>query len=213
MGDLRCSDNARLDAELCPLLRRACLLAIGGLMMPAIVSAHASGGEAAGLLSGLQHPASGLDHVAAMFAVGLWGAQLGAPALWVLPVTFPVVMAVGGMLGLMGLTLPGVELAIALSAILLGAMVTFRWRASMLAATLLVGIFAIFHGHAHGTELPTGANAMLYSVGFVIGTGLIHAAGISVGLLQRWRIGGAAIRVAGLLIALAGVGYLWRAIS
>src|SRR6266702_235438 len=112
--------------------------------------AHMQGSEAAGLLSGLRHPVSGLDHILAMVAVGLWGAQLGRPAVWLLPVTFPMVMAFGGMLGLLGLALPGIEIGIAVSAIILGVMVGREARQPVWVAAVIVGFFAIFHGHAHG---------------------------------------------------------------
>ena len=110
-----------------------------------------------------------------MIAVGLWGAQLGNPAIWLLPVTFPMVMSLGAMMGLLGIPLPGIEIGIAVSAILLGAMVAGEVRPKLIVAALLVGFFAIFHGHAHGTELPAGQSGMLYSMGFVIATGCLHA--------------------------------------
>ncbi|MGD8310548.1 MAG: HupE/UreJ family protein, partial [Chromatiales bacterium] len=157
--------------------RLTSLLAVALALWPLAAWAHVESGEAGGLLSGLSHPVSGLDHVAAMIAVGLWGAQLGMPALWVLPVAFPMMMAVGGMLGLMGTPLPGVEIAIAVSAVVLGALVLGRVRLPLLAAAAVVGCFAVFHGHAHGTELQTGQNAMLYSLGFVVATGLLHGVG------------------------------------
>ena len=106
-----------------------------------------------------------------MIAVGLWGAQLGPPALWLLPVTFPMVMAVGGFLGLLGVALPGVEIGIALSALLLGLMVAIEGKPPLVVAAALVGVFAIFHGHAHGTELPAGQSGLAYSIGFVVATG------------------------------------------
>jgi urease accessory protein len=183
------------------------------LLWPPAALAHTRGGEAAGFLSGLQHPVSGLDHVLAMIAVGLWGAQLGAPAVWLLPVTFPMVMAFGGMLGLMGVRLPGIEIGIALSAIGLGFAVFQEARPQLWVAALLVAVFAIFHGHAHGTELPPGANGILYSIGFVIATGTLHGVGISIGLVHRWPAGRLALRAAGALVAIAGVMFLWRAIS
>src|SRR5262245_29482834 len=158
---------------------------------------HAERGEAAGFLSGFAHPISGLDHVAAMVAVGMWGAQLGAPALWVLPVAFPLVMAFGGFLGFVGVALPATEFAIAASAILLGASVAFEWRPPLAVAAAFVGVFAIFHGYAHGTELPAGASAALYSMGFVVATGCLHACGIGIGTLQRSAIGAHALRGAG----------------
>ena len=145
-------------------------------------------GEAVGFLTGFLHPISGLDHVLAMVAVGLWGAQLGAPAIWVLPVAFPLVMAMGGMLGFLSVPVPGTEYGIAASAILLGVAVMFEARPPLAAAALIVGIFAIFHGHAHGTELPPGESALLYSMGFVA-TGCLHAVGIGIGTVHRWTCG------------------------
>ncbi|MHB9073114.1 MAG: HupE/UreJ family protein [Desulfobaccales bacterium] len=191
--------------------RPGLLLFVLSLAWPGTAWAHTRGGEALGFASGLLHPISGLDHVLAMIAVGLWGAQLGAPAVWLLPVTFPLVMAFGGSLGLLGVTVPGIELGIALSAIALGFAVFCEARPKLSAAALLIGFFAIFHGHAHGTELPPGANGMLYSIGFVIATGTLHATGIGIGLVHRWPVGRIALRAAGALIALAGVAFLWRA--
>jgi hydrogenase/urease accessory protein HupE len=121
---------------------------LGSLLHVPAAHAHILQGEGASFLVGLGHPVSGLDHVLAMIAVGLWGAQLGLPALWILPVTFPMVMALGGMLGLLGVPLPGVEVGIALSAILLGLAVMSELRPPLAATAVLVGIFAIFHGYA-----------------------------------------------------------------
>jgi urease accessory protein len=148
-----------------------------------------------------------------MVAVGLWGTQLGAPAIWLLPVVFPMVVACGGFLGLVGIRLPGVEVLIALSAVLLGAMVSGEARPRLAVAAALVGAFAVFHGHAHGAELPAGESALLYSMGFVAGTGLLHATGIAIGLARRWRAGRLAVRGAGAAIAAAGVWFLWRALA
>jgi urease accessory protein len=173
--------------------------------------AHVQQGQAAGLLTGLCHPVSGLDHVLAMVAVGLWGAQLGPPAIWLLPVTFPMVMACGGFLGLLGVPIPGVEIGVALSAVLLGLAVAWEARPPLWLAATMVGFFAIFHGHAHGTELPPGESGLLYSVGFVIATGCLHATGIAIGLIHRWGWGRVALRVAGAAVSAAGVFFLWRA--
>jgi urease accessory protein len=175
--------------------------------------AHVERGDAAGFLAGVGHPVSGLDHVLAMVAVGLWGAQLGAPALWLLPVTFPMVMALGGMVGLLGVPLPGVEVGIGASALLLGLAVMSELRPPLAAAAALVGIFAVFHGHAHGTELPPGQSALLYSMGFVMATGALHGVGIAVGLVHGWPWGRAVLRGAGVAIALAGLLFLWRAVA
>lgn len=173
--------------------------------------AHPQKGEAVGFLTGFRHPISGLDHVLAMVAVGLWGAQLGSPAIWLLPVAFPLVMASGGMLGLMGVPLPGIEYGIAASAIALGAAVMFEWKPPLALAAALVGVFAIFHGHAHGTELPPGQSALLYSMGFVIATGCLHAVGIGIGAVHRWAWGQRLLRVAGALVSMGGVFFLWKA--
>jgi urease accessory protein len=187
----------------------AALLALA----PATALAHREAGQAAGFLAGLAHPISGLDHVLAMIAVGLWGAVLGPPAIWVLPVAFPVVMAFGGLMGLLGIPVPGVEIGIAISAIVLGAMVLVELRPSLWLAAAVVAFFAIFHGHAHGRELPEGTSALLYSLGFVMATGLLHAVGILLGVVHRWSAGRQAVRAAGGGVALAGLFFLWRAVA
>jgi len=193
------------------MIKRSLLFALI-LFWPASAFAHERGGEAFGFLSGFEHPITGLDHVLAMVAVGLWGAQLGPPAVWLLPVTFPIVMAFGGMLGLMGIQLPGVEVSIALSAVALGFMVCREAKPNLWAAAILVAFFAIFHGHAHGTELPAGANGILYSIGFVIATGLLHALGIAIGVIHRWPQGQLALRAAGAVVMAGGAVFLWKAL-
>ncbi|MBS0266145.1 MAG: HupE/UreJ family protein [Planctomycetes bacterium] len=182
------------------------------LTLPRVVLAHA-GDPTGGFLNGFTHPMFGPDHVLAMVAVGLWGAQLGAPAIWLLPVAFPMVMACGGFLGLIGVPLPGIEFGIALSALILGGLVFRQVRPPLPVALTIVGVFAIFHGHAHGTELPAGDSGVLYSIGFVIGTGLLHAAGILLGLIDRWTWGAKVIQWAGLLIAAGGLFFLYRAVA
>ena len=194
-------------------LERKTLAALVLLLAATPALAHVHGGEAAGFLSGLSHPVSGWDHVLAMIAVGLWGAQLGPPALWLLPVTFPMVMAFGGMLGLMGFPLPGVELGIAVSALVLGVMVLLEARPPLTAAALVVGFFAMFHGNAHGTELPAGQSGLLYSLGFVLATGGLHGVGIAIGLIHHWPVGRRVLRAAGAAVALAGLLFLWRAVA
>ena len=175
---------------------------------PAI--AHVGKGAAAGLLTGFLHPISGWDHVLAMVAVGLWGAQLGAPAIWMLPVAFPLVMAMGGMLGIMGVPVPGIEYGIAASGILLGAAVMLELRPPLVAAAVVVGVFAIFHGHAHGTELPPGQSPLLYSMGFVMATGSLHAVGIGIGAVHLWTWGQRLLRAAGAVVAVGGVFFMWK---
>jgi len=192
--------------------RRFTALTAALLAWPARAWAHAQGGEALGFSSGILHPVSGLDHVLAMLAVGVRGAQLGAPALWLLPVTFPIVMAFGGMLGLLGVELPGIEIGIALPAVVLGLAVFRESQPPLWAAALVVGGFAIFHGHAHGTELPPGAN-LLYSIGFVVATGMLHAAGIATGLVHRFAAGRVALRTSGAAVGVTGLAFPWRAVA
>jgi len=189
----------------------ATLLALVGSSAP--VHAHVQTGEASGFLTGVGHPVSGLDHVVAMIAVGLWGAQLDAPALWLLPVTFPMMMALGGLVGLLGVALPGLEVGIAASAVVLGLVVMFALRPPLAVAVALVAVFAIFHGHAHGTELPPGQSALLYSMGFVVATGCLHGVGIAIGVIHRWRWGQTLLRAVGAVVALAGIVFMWRAIA
>ncbi len=190
------------------ILRRYSLVLILTLV-PSVASAHTETGTIGGFVSGFLHPLTGLDHIAAMVAVGLWGAYLGAPAMWLLPVIFPMVMAFGGALGVLDVPLPGVEFCIALSGIMLGLAVAFAARPPLWVAGLIVGFFAIFHGHAHGTELPNSANAFMYATGFVIATGLLHLSGIAFGLLTRGRWGTGAVRVGGGMIACIGFGFLF----
>jgi urease accessory protein len=190
----------------------ALALAAAFLALAQTAQAHIEKGEVGGFASGFKHPWSGADHIVAMVAVGIWGAQLGAPAIWLLPVAFPVVMAFGGFMGLVGIPLPGVEIGIALSALLLGIMVCGEVRPKLIVAVIIVGAFGLFHGHAHGTELPPGQSGMLYSLGFVIATGTLHAVGISLGLFHRWTAGKIALRGAGAVISVMGAVFLWQAL-
>jgi urease accessory protein len=178
------------------------------LMAFVAVSAHSETGEGGGFVSGFLHPILGWDHVIAMVAVGIWGAFLGKPAIWLLPIVFPLVMAFGGALGVAGLPLPAVEAGIATSAVILGIMIAIAAKPPIWVAAIIVGLFAVFHGHAHGTELPTSANPIVYSIGFVLATGLLHLSGVSFGLLIRWPAGKVAVRAMGGVITLAGLGFL-----
>lgn len=191
------------------LPRPATLAALAlALLTAGPAAAHSGLGQGSGFAAGFLHPMLGADHVVAMVAVGLWGAFLGRPALWLLPVIFPLVMAAGGAAGVLGLPLPAVEAGIAASAIVLGAMVALAVRPPLWVAALLVGSFAIFHGHAHGTELPASANPAAFAMGFVIATGLLHLAGIALGALVRWPAGSLLVRAGGGLVSLAGVAFL-----
>jgi urease accessory protein len=148
-----------------------------------------------------------------MVAVGLWGAFLGAPAIWILPVAFPLVMAAGGALALAGVGVPAVEIGIAASALVIGLMVALAARPPLAVAAAVVAVFAIFHGHAHGTEMPLAASPIAYAAGFVVATGLLHLAGIAFGLLTNAPRGAVAVRAAGVVIAVAGAYFLVGAVA
>jgi urease accessory protein len=186
------------------------LLLLTMILMTAPAFAHSENGVAIDFWGGFTHPIFGPDHVIAMVAVGLWGAFLGAPAIWILPVVFPLVMAFGGALGVAGVPLPGVETGISISAIMLGAMVALAATPPLWVAAVLVGAFAIFHGHAHGAELPVGADAVAFAMGFVIATGMLHLAGIAFGGLSRWPAGRIAVRAVGGVICVLGFAYLGK---
>jgi urease accessory protein len=167
--------------------------------------AHTDEGVAGGFAAGFMHPLGGLDHLLAMASVGIWGAFLGRPLIWALPVAFPLIMVVGGVLGILGVPLPLVEVGVSGSVIALGLAIALAWRAPVPIAVAIIAIFALFHGYAHGTELPEAAAPEAYATGFVLATGLIHLAGIAAGLLLGMRGGDVALRGAGGLIALTGV--------
>lgn len=189
-------------------MRKTGLATAAAVFGASVAQAHTGEGVQGGLVSGFTHPLFGWDHVVAMVAVGLWGVFLGRPALWILPVVFPLVMAFGGAMGVAGMPLPAVEAGIALSGVILGLLVAFGARAPLWAAIAIVGGFAIFHGHAHGTELPDAASPYAYAVGFVVATGLLHLAGIAFGALGNRPWGSYAVRAAGLAIAAVGAAFL-----
>jgi urease accessory protein len=155
------------------------------MLLTAPASAHAVGNSVAGFAAGFLHPLTGLDHLLAMVSVGIWGAELGVPALWLLPIAFPLIMAVGGALGVVGVPLPGSEFLVALSVLVLGAFVVYGRRVPLAVALVVVGVFAIAHGHAHGTELPAAADPFAFTIGFVGATGLLLFR-----LQSCWRVGG-----------------------
>jgi len=157
---------------------------------------------------GLLHPFSGLDHVLAMVAVGLWASQLGGRALWLLPLTFPVVMAAGAVLGFGGASLAWIEIGIAASVVVLGAMVAFRAHPSLAVSVPLIGLFALLHGYSHGVDLPAEASALTYGAGFIVATGVLHLIGIGLGLSFNRLPVRFATRTAGGAIAVLGVALL-----
>lgn len=181
------------------------------LAIPSIASAHTGVGDTSGFGHGFSHPISGLDHILAMVMVGVFAFQLGGRAMWLVPTTFVLVMALGGALGVMGVELPFVELGIALSVVVLGAIVALNVKAPIAAAMGIVGLFAIFHGHAHGAEMPEDAGGIAYAAGFMLATALLHAVGVAFGFLigkASLRGGQFVTQTAGGVAALAGVGLL-----
>lgn len=187
------------------------LISVLASLVPGVAWAHVGAGEAAGFAHGFFHPVTGVDHVLAMVAVGLFAANLGGRALWAVPLTFVGVMAAGGALGIGGVAVPFVETGIAVSVIVLGAAVALRWKWPVVAAMALVGLFAIFHGHAHGAEMPADASGLDYAAGFMIATALLHVAGIGIGLgLTKGgqQYAPRLVQAGGGAMAVAGVGIL-----
>lgn len=179
------------------------IVLLAAMSSPAM--AHDGTGLAGGFAAGFVHPLSGFDHMLAMVAVGLWGAFLGRPLNYALPMLFPSAMAIGGGIGMAGFPIPPVELGIALSVLILGSMIFFAVRAPVLLACFIVAMFAMFHGYAHGMELPSAADPVSYSAGFVLCTGLLHLVGIALGTLRAKPAGTLALRGVGGAIALVGV--------
>ena len=181
-------------------------VAVGALLtvlgLPA--EAHLLNASHAGAAQGFAHPFFGLDHILAMVAVGLWAAQIGRRALWVLPLAFPLAMAAGGLLGMSGVSLPGIETGIAASVALLGLLIVLAAKPQLPAAIGLVALFALFHGHAHGAELPAAASPLLYGLGFVAATVVLHLTGLAIGQILKLPQGQLAIRAGGAGIAAAG---------
>jgi urease accessory protein len=184
-------------------------------LLPGIVLGHVESGVAGdgGFVSGLIHPVTGLDHVVAMVAVGLWGAILGAPAIWMLPIAFPLIMTVGAVLGILDVPVPAIDLGIAASALVLGGMVAANARPPLTLAFVVIVFFAVYHGHPHGAALPDFGVPILYAAGFVVATGLLHVAGIALGLLYRWPAGKTAVRALGGAIAAIGGYFLLLAVG
>ena len=189
-------------------------IAIALALVPSIASAHTGIGDAQGFVHGFSHPFGGIDHMLAMVAVGLFAAHLGGMALWLVPLAFVSVMAMAGVVGMAGLELPFVEIGIGLSVVVLGLAIAFQISPPTLVAMGLVGFFAIFHGHAHGAEMPESTSGLAYGVGFVCATALLHAVGIGIGLAIGYvgqdynrrivQVGGSGMALAGCAI-LVGV--------
>ncbi len=193
--------SAKNTARLALIMSAACFT------MPAL--AHNDTGHAVmSLATGFTHPFSGLDHLLAMLAVGLWAAQQNRSARWLWPLAFPLMMAAGALASLAGWHVPGVEAGIAGSVAVFGLLIAFAFRLPLWAGTVVVSLFAIVHGHAHGSELPGGAAAGSYVIGFIAATVLLHLNGVAVGLAAREKTAARAVRLAGAGIAAAGVYFL-----
>jgi urease accessory protein len=186
--------------------------AVAALLIGGSAEAHMGTGLAGGFVSGFLHPLSGFDHLLAMISVGLWGAFLGRPLIFALPVIFPGVMVCGAVLGMLDVPLPSVQIGISLSVLVLGVCIALPWKAPTWAASMIVAAFAVFHGYAHGKELPSAADPIGYSTGFVLATGLLHVLGICIGTLNRSPAGLIATRSVGGIIGGVGVWYLYMAV-
>jgi len=180
-----------------------------GFLLPSTASAHVMDGPLGGFGSGFGHPLAGPDHFLAMLAVGLWGAQIGGRTVWTLPATFPMIMCVGGVLGMLGILPTGiVQVGIALSVLVLGGVIAANWKAPEWIALLLISAFAILHGIPHGVLAPRATDPAAFTVGFVVSTGVIHVVGIAIGAGLKPIAGGKLVQGLGAAIALAGLWFL-----
>jgi urease accessory protein len=176
-------------------------------LLPSLAHAHVGVGETGGFLHGMGHPLSGLDHICAMVAVGLWASQMGGRAIWAVPLTFVGVMALAGALGMFGFRVPFVETGIVVSVLTLGVLIAAAVRLPLSSSMIIVGLFAIFHGYAHGAEMPETASGLAYAAGFVAATAFLHACGIGLGIAIQKLASPAVVRFAGIAIVFCG-GYL-----
>lgn len=187
------------------------MIAVSLIILPSPAFAHAGTGLPGGFIAGVEHPLTGPDHMLAMVSVGLWGYFLGKPLIYLLPMVFPIMMAIGAGVGMAGVALPPVELGIAASVCILGALILGATRAPIWFACTVVGLFALFHGYAHGIELPSAADPIGYSLGFVFATGSLHVAGIALGSLAALPRGELLLRGLGGVVFVIGLGFLWSA--
>lgn len=187
------------------------ILAFLLILLPTAALAHTGHGDTSGFIHGFMHPVGGLDHVLAMVAVGVFAFVLGGRALWLVPLSFVAMMAVGFLLGVGQVEVPFVELGIALSSVVIGGVAALGKPVPVAAASALVGVFAIFHGHAHGAEMPVDASGLEYAAGFIVATALLHAVGIAAAMgVARLvgKYGKPVAQAAGGVFALGGIGVL-----
>lgn len=174
------------------------------LLLPSLAFAHVGIGETGGFLHGIVHPFGGLDHLCAMLAVGLWAAQHGGHAIWAVPLSFLGVMALAGAFGMLGVQIPFVETGVVISVLLLGVLIATSVQLPLAASIFIGGLFAIFHGHAHGAQMPTALSGFSYGAGFLVATAVLHACGISFGIALQKIASPTFVRFAGMAIALSG---------
>lgn len=189
-------------------LAKLCLPAFGAAFLPSLALAHPGLAHVHGATAGFVHPLGGLDHLLVMLGVGLWASQLGGRAVWALPLGFMAALAVGGGLGIAGVPMPLVEPGILGSVVAIGLAVALAWRVGTAAGFALAAAFALFHGYAHGAEMPAGASALGYGAGFLAASGLLNAAGIGLGLAAQALGRPSLTRGAGAVIATAGIALL-----
>jgi urease accessory protein len=204
-GSLRWQNASKKEQKMALMKMAGVLMLLQGALL-----AHTGAGMTSGFGTGFFHPVGGADHVLAMVAVGLWAVQMGGRALWIVPSAFVVMMLLGGILGISGVEVPFIETGILASVVILGALIAAGAKPSVALSAAIVGLFAIFHGHAHGAEMPLDAGALFYSIGFVLATAMLHVAGIAAGralestyTARVARFGGGAIASAGVFLALA----------
>jgi urease accessory protein len=197
-----------------PLLHLGLPAFLLALLSAVPASAHVMDGPLGGFGSGFGHPLAGFDHLLAMLAVGLWGAQMGGRSVWTLPATFPMIMCVGGIIGMTGV-LPDqpIEYGIAVSVIVLGGAIAAAWRAPEWAALVLIAAFALMHGYPHGVLAPRASDPAAFTVGFVVSTGVIHVIGIAIGAALKPIGGGRLVQGLGAAIALAGFWFLFGLVT
>lgn len=189
-----------------PSIARFALPLLSILLVPSLAQAHPGlAGHGHGFENGLLHPLTGLDHICAMVAVGLWAAQCGGRALWLVPSTFVSLMIIGGTLGMNGVGIPYVEPGIAASVLVLGLLIATAVRLPVAASMAIVGLFALFHGYAHGAEMPETASSLVYGIGFITATAGLHLSGIGASIAARRLASEQMVRYAGGAIAACGV--------
>ncbi|PLK71784.1 urease accessory protein [Rhizobium sp. TH135] len=197
-----------------PLLHLGLPAFLLALLSALPAQAHVMDGPLGGFGSGFGHPLAGFDHLLAMLAVGLWGAQMGGRSVWTLPATFPMIMCVGGIIGMTGV-LPDqpIEYGIAVSVIVLGGAIAAAWRAPEWAALVLIAAFALMHGYPHGVLAPRASDPAAFTVGFVVSTGVIHVIGIAIGAALKPIGGGRLVQALGAAISLAGFWFLFGLVT